>query len=123
MFQVEYDRVANRLNISVKGFWKPDDVPALATAIAEKAQVARAIRGDFNVLVESFDFPVQANDVADMLTNVMKGGMSFTTGRAAVVVGSQLNRAQAERTLVHPRVRVFLSLEAAESWLTSNAPA
>lgn len=27
------------------------------------------------------------------------------------------NRAQAERTLVHPRVRVFLTLEDAHRWL------
>ena len=122
MFQVEYDRAANRLNISVKGFWKPEDVPLLAATIGEKARQARAIRGDFDVLVESLDFPVQALDVADMLKNVMAGGIELTTSRAAVVVGSQLNRAQAERTLVHPRVRIFLSLAAAENWLTGSAP-
>jgi len=121
MFQVEYDRFANRMSIIVKGFWSPEDVPVLATAIGNKVQQARAIRDDFDVLVESFDFPVQANDVADMLTNVMVGGMALTTGRAAVVVGSQLNRAQAERTLVHPRVRVFMTIEDAERWLTDSA--
>ncbi len=123
MFQIEYDHFANRLNIIVKGFWSPEDVPALATAIGDKVQQVRAIRDDFDVLVESFDFPVQANDVADMLTNVMVGGMALTTGRAAVVVGSQLNRAQAERTLVHPRVRVFMTIEDAERWLADSADA
>lgn len=121
MFQVEYDRFVNRLNIIVKGFWSPEDVPALAAAIGDTVQQARTIRDDFNVLVESFDFPVQANNVADMLTNVMTGGMALTSGRAAVVVGSQLNRAQAERTLVHPRVRVFMTVEDAEHWLAETA--
>lgn len=120
MFQVEYDRPTNRLHISVKGFWAPDDVPLLAAAIGEEAQRARTIRNDFDVLVESFDFPVQANNVADMLTDVMVGGMALTAGRAAVVVGSQLNRAQAERTLVHPRVRVFMTIEDAERWLAES---
>jgi hypothetical protein len=56
-------------------------------------------------------------DVADLLSEIMRGGMAITTGRAAVVVGSQLNKAQAERTLVHPRVRVFTTMKAARAWL------
>ena len=39
------------------------------------------------------------------------------TRRSAVVVGSQLNKLQAERTLFHPRVQVFRSLIEAEEWL------
>lgn len=121
MFHVDYDRRANRLTISVAGFWKPDDVPAFAKAVGSKVQDARATATDFDVLVESFAFPVQAMDVADLLANIMRGGMVLTTGRAAVVVGSQLNRAQAERTLVHPRLRVFLTLEDAQAWLQTAA--
>ncbi|KQN09414.1 hypothetical protein ASE85_00035 [Sphingobium sp. Leaf26] len=117
MFHVDYDRFDNRLTIKVAGFWTADDVVALATEVGSKARQASAIRDDFNVVVESFDFPVQANDVADLLANIMRGGMTFTSGRTAVVVGSQLNRAQAERTLVHPRVRVFMTMEEALLWL------
>lgn len=117
MFQVDYDRQTNRLTLRVWGFWTAEDVMAFAKEVGLKANQARAIREDFNVLVESLEFPVQANDVADLLTNVMRGGMALTSGRSAVVVGSQLNRAQAERTLVHPRVRVFMTLEDAWRWL------
>ena len=120
MFQVDYDRTTNCLTLMVKGFWKPEDVAFLAREVGSKAREAQALRDDFNVLVESFEFPVQAHDVADMLTNIMRGGMSFTNGYAAVVVGSQLNKAQAERTLVHPRLRVFLTLEAARDWLAAQ---
>ncbi|MEC3911053.1 hypothetical protein U5A82_11405 [Sphingobium sp. CR2-8] len=119
MFQVDYDRYANCLTIKVEGFWKPENVVALAKEVGSKANQARLIRDDFNVVVESFDFPVQANDVADLLANIMRGGMALTTGRTAVVVGSQLNKAQAERTLVHPRVRVFLTMEDGRAWLAS----
>lgn len=117
MFQLDYDPVANILNMSVKGFWSAEQVTALAQAVGAKVQAVRAIRDDFDVVVESFDFPVQANDVADLLTSVMQGGLSMTTGRAAVVVGSQLNKLQAERTLVHPRLRVFLTMAEAREWL------
>ncbi|WP_188063489.1 hypothetical protein [Sphingobium sp. KCTC 72723] len=117
MFHVEYDRHTNCLTLMVKGFWKLEDVAPFAKEVGTKARQAREIREDFNVIVESLEFPVQANDVADLLTNIMRGGMAITSGRSAVVVGSQLNKAQAERTLVHPRVRVFLSLEEARLWL------
>jgi hypothetical protein len=105
------------VRISVKGFWRLEDVPAVASTLHETLRRARQSNDDFNVVVESFDFPVQANDVADMLTNVMRGGINLTSGRVAVVVGSQLNKLQAERTLAHPRVKVFLSMEEGERWL------
>lgn len=117
MFHVAYEPGANCLTISVEGFWKPADAASLAKEVGLKARAAKAIRADFNVCVESLNFPVQAMDVADLLTHVMRGGMAMTTGRAAIVVGSQLNKSQAERTLVHPRVRVFLKIDEAREWL------
>ncbi len=119
MFRIDYDRRANCLNIHVAGFWKPEDVAELAREAGAKALAARAIRSDFDACVESLDFPVQAMDVADLLSQIMRGGMAMTTGRAAVVVGSQLNKAQAERTLVHPRLRVFVALAPARAWLAA----
>jgi len=121
MFHVEYDHRANCLAIRVEGFWQPEDVASLAREVNAKGREAKAVRGDFNVIVESLQFPVQANDVADLLTGIMRGGMTLTTGRAAVVVGSQLNKLQAERTLVHSRVRVFVTLEEARVWLDGGA--
>lgn len=120
MFDVDYHARTNCLTMKVEGFWTPENVVAFAKEVGAKAHQARAIRDDFNVLVLSFDFPVQANDVADLLAGIMRGGMALTSGRTAVVVGSQLNKAQAERTLVHPRVRVFLTLEAAQGWLAKE---
>ena len=121
MFRVDYDPGANLLTLEVEGFWQPADVTALAAAVGAKAQQARAIRPDFDVIVESFGFPVQANHVADLLSNIMRAGMTLTTGRAAVVVGGQLNKVQAERTLAHPRLRVFLTLDDARGWLRTPA--
>lgn len=120
MFQVEYDPRTNVFGITVKGFWKLEDVPALAAAVG--AQIREASH-DFDVLVESLDFPVQGNDVADLMTNIMRGGMAQTSGRAAIVVGSQLNKLQAERTLAHPRLRVFLSMAEARAWLAADRAA
>ena len=117
MFHVEYDRGTNCVNIKVEGFWKPEDVAGLAREVNVQAKAARAIRPDFDTCVESPKFPVQAADVADLLAHVMRAGMTMTTGRTAVVVRGPLNKLQAERTLVHPRVRVFLTVDEARAWL------
>lgn len=120
MFHVEYDRRANCLNIRVEGFWKPEDVAPFASAVDREARLAKTASSDFDACVESLKFPVQAIDVADLLSGIMRAGMGVTRGRAAVVVGSQLNKAQAERTLIHPRVRVFQAVDKARAWLAAS---
>lgn len=117
MFRVEYDSPDNLLSISVRGFLTPQDASVLASAVDAKAREAHAVRDDFNVVVESLEFPVQATDVADLLTEIMRRGIVLTSGRVAVVVGSHLNKLQAERTLVHPRVQIVSSMDAAQLWL------
>ncbi|KQX22700.1 MULTISPECIES: hypothetical protein [unclassified Sphingomonas] len=123
MFSFVYDNNAHILRISVEGLWAPEDVPALAAALGSAARRASAIRDDFDVIVESLDFPLQADDVADALSDIMRVGMALTTGHAAVVVGSLANREQAERTLAHPHLRVFMSMEEAQRWLAEAGAA
>ncbi len=120
MFHVTYNRAADLLTLVVQGFWKPEDVPVFAAAVGAEALKASKASPHFNVLVESFDFPVQALDVADLLVSVMRGGMALTNGRAAVVVGSNLNKLQAGRTLNHPRVSIFMEFEDATRWLAAS---
>lgn len=117
MFRIEHDARDHIVRISVKGFWRPEDVPAFAKAVGTAALQARAAAPDFCVLIESLEFPVQSNEVADLMTSIMLGGTALTTGYVAIVVASQLNKLQAERTLAHPRVQIFLSLEEGNRWL------
>lgn len=119
MVRIDERRQRGLLTIAIDGFLARDDLPGLATALGTRAREAHAAGRAFDVLVDSRGFPVQANDVADGLAAIMRGGMALTSGRAAVVVGSQLNRLQAERTLVHPRLRVFMALDEAEEWLAT----
>ena len=123
MFNVDYNAALDTLHISVRGHFAPDDVRQLSDAIGAATDEACRHGGAFDILVESLEFPVQAQDVADLLAGIMARGMPLTTGRAAIVVGSHLNKMQAERTLVHPRVRVFLALDDAQAWLNGDGPA
>ena len=119
MIQIRECPDRSLLTITIDGFLTPDDVPALAAALGASARDAHAAGRPFDVLVDSRGFPVQANDVADGLAAIMRGGMALTPGHAAVVVGSHLNKLQAERTLAHPRLRVFLAMDMAEAWLAT----
>lgn len=119
-FRLDYDPRRNRILIDIRDFWTVETVHAFAAAAGAKAQEVRAIRDDYDVLIDSRDFPVQANDVADLLPSIAEAGLTLTSGRAASVVGSHLNKLQAERTQTHPRMRIFMTMEEAEAWLAEH---
>lgn len=116
-FGFDYDPDRNRILIHIRDFWTVETVRDFAAAAGAQAQALRATRDDYDVLIDSRDFPVQANDVADLLPSIAEAGLRLTSGRAASVVGSHLNKLQAERTQTHPRMRIFMTVEAAEAWL------
>ncbi len=118
-FHHDYDPLRNRVLVTIRDFWTVETVREFAAASAAKAQETRAIRTDYDILIDSRDFPVQANDVADLLPAVANGGLALTSGRAASVVGSTLNKLQAERTQTHPRMKIFLTMDEAEAWLAT----
>ena len=119
-FRLDYDPRRNRILIDIRDFWTVETVHAFAAAAGAKAQEVRGLRGDYDVLIDSRDFPVQANDVADLLPSISEAGLTLTSGRAASVVGSHLNKLQAERTQTHPRMRIFMTMEEAEAWLAEH---
>ncbi|WP_447728688.1 hypothetical protein [Sphingomonas koreensis] len=118
-FRLDYDPGRNRIRIDIRDFWTVETVHAFAAAAGEKAREVLAIRNDYDVLIDSRAFPVQSNEVADLLPKIAEGGLALTSGRAASVVGSHLNKLQAERTQTHPRLKIFLKMEEAEAWLAA----
>jgi hypothetical protein len=116
-YELDYDPQRNRMAVIMRGLWTVQTVREFATVSGAKAQETIAIRNDYDVLVDTRDFPVQPNDVADLLPNIAQAGLTLTSGRAASVVASHLNKLQADRTQTHPRFRAFMTLEEAEAWL------
>lgn len=116
-FGLAYAPASNRILVEIRGLWTVDTVREFAAASGAFAQQIRATRADYDVLIDSRDFPVQTNEVADLLPSIAEAGLTLTSGRAASVVGSALNKLQAERTQTHPRMRIFMTVEEAEAWL------
>ncbi|TZG29336.1 hypothetical protein [Sphingomonas montanisoli] len=121
MFSFVHDADANILRINVEGLYEMENVPALAAALVSAAHRAGAASDDFDVLVESLDFPLQHEDVNEKFVEIMRAGMAQTKGYAAIVVGTPENFEQASRTLLHPNLRVFMSMMEAEEWLARMA--
>jgi hypothetical protein len=119
-YSFDYDPARNRVTVRMLDFWTVETVREFAAASGAFAQETRAIRADYDVLVDSTDFPVQSNDVADLLPSITLAGMALTSGRAASVVASHLNKLQADRTQTHKRFRAFLTREEAEAWLAGE---
>jgi hypothetical protein len=118
-YRFEYDPRRNRITVTMRGLWTVETVRDFAAMAGAFAQEIRATRADYDVLIDSTGFPVQPNEVADLLPSVTQAGLTLTTGRAASIVGSHLNKLQADRTQTHPRFRSFMTKEEAEAWLAT----
>ena len=119
-YAFDYDPARNRVTVRMRDFWTVETVREFAAASGAFAQETRAKRADYDILVDTTEFPVQSNEVADLLPSITLAGLALTSGRAASVVASHLNKLQADRTQAHPRFRAFLTLEEAEAWLASE---
>ncbi len=119
-YRFDYDRPRNRVTVMMRDLWTVETVREFAAASGAFAQETLAIRADYDILVDTRDFPVQPNHVADLLPNIAQAGLTLTSGRCASVVGSHLNKLQAERTQTHPRMRIFMTMADAEAWLAET---
>ncbi len=94
-------------------------LPRVLDRLRDRAPALRALEV---MAPRRIPFRVSPFNFDDLLPRIAEAGLSLTSGRAAAVVGSHLNKLQAERTQNHPRLKVFLSMAEAEAWLDA-APA
>lgn len=116
-FDVRYDRTLNMLHWTMRGFWTVADVTAFGAAMRQSMPVFGSPPFTYDALCDSRAFPVQSAEVGAALGRINDIGRTMRIGRTAIVVGSVMNKLQAQRTLVDPDLRVFLTLEEATAWL------
>lgn len=116
-FEVSLDPHARLLRWTMGGFWSLSDVAAFGGAMRAAVKPLGPPPQRFDGLCDSRDFPVQSIAVSTALGAIDRIGAAMRRGRVAIVVGSVMNKLQAERSLKGGALRVFLSIEEAEAWL------
>jgi hypothetical protein len=120
-FAVSFDRRTRLLRWTMRGLWTMADVAELARAMYEATKHLGPPPQRYDGLCDSRDFPVQTNAVSNALGEIDRAGGRMRRGRFAIVVGSRMNKLQAERTLTGGGVRVFMAMDEAEAWLADKA--
>jgi hypothetical protein len=118
-FEVTFDRNRRLLSWTMRGFWTLEDVAAFRRAMVAAIKPLGPPPHRYDGLCDSRDFHVQTGPVSVALGEIDRIGTSarHDRGRFAIVVGSVINKLQAERTLTGSGIRVFLSMREAEDWL------
>ncbi len=116
-YDIRFDEQRGLLKLTLRGFWSLGTLDAVRTELVEVAARVRQQHSSFPVLSDSSAFAVQSVEVADRLGELMLAGAQVNSGRVAIVVGSILNKKQAERALQAPNLRVFVDKEEALEWL------
>lgn len=118
-FSINHDPAHGVLRLTLTGYWSPPTLKAFADQLLLVAGKLKVARIPFGVLSDSRHFDVQSADVSDGFTRLMASAGRVHDGRTAIVVGSMINKLQAERAMGSTRLRVFLDMAEAEAWLAS----
>ena len=114
-YTIDYEPQARLLTMRLWGFWS---LATLAGYTARLLAATTKLRGQrYAVLSDARDFPVQSSLVSAGFERIARRGAKLHRGRTAIVVGSHLNRMQAQRTVATADTRVFLDFEEARGWL------
>ena len=121
MYTIKFDASTRTLHLELEGFWSVGTLTAFAAELLVKTTALNLRYGKFAILSDSTRFPVQSSAVSAGFERIRERGAQLHKGHTAVVVGSVLNKMQAERSLRGPHVRVFLSANDAKRWLAEVA--
>ncbi len=119
MYDIRFDPARRIFRLKLTGFWSMATVVRFAAELLVRATAARVRHRRFAMLSDSTAFPVQSAEVSARFDRIMQRGLAMDMGPCAIVVGSHLNKLQAERVFQSDRIRVFLDAAEAEAWLDS----
>ena len=123
MYSIRYDTRERVLHLQLEGFWTVATLARFAAELIARATTLKLRRIGYAVLSDSTRFAIQSPTVSQGFEQLMARGAQAHDGPTAIVVASQLNKMQAERTLKGERVRVFLTEADARAWLAEEMAA
>jgi len=116
-FEIDVDEKAGVVRMVLRGFWTLADLHAFGAQLAEAVGRAARRHAIFALISDSTGFKIQSAEVSEAFGRMMGAGNRVHAGPSAIVVGSALNKLQAERLLGSPRVRIFTDFDAAVRWV------
>ena len=120
MYEISYNDEDATLFYKVCGFWLLAQLRLFQEDLNACVVSAKKAHPNFKILSDSTEFPVQSADVADEMKTMMLIGVKITGGRKAFVVSSVLMKKQYERTIGHPTVGFFSTMDEARGWLAQE---
>jgi len=119
MYELRYDANGNILNLRLTGFWTEDTMRGFLGAFMPMVSRLSISSPDFVVLSDCRDYPVQSPAIGIAWSRIL-GENPAVTVPYAVVVGSVLNKLQAERALIAANVKIFTEMDEAAVWLEAK---
>lgn len=117
MFTFELDNKAGIVRSHLAGFWSADEAERYVAELLAHAPVARARYGHLKFLVDARELPVQPAEVSARLVGLDAKLLHEPGDRFACVVATSLLKIQAQRTLTMDAGKIFVSENAALTWL------
>lgn len=122
MYSIRFDPEQRVFYLTLSGFWTVATVIQFAAEMLVRTTAARIRHGRYALVSDSTEFAIQSPAVSAHFERIMARGIEMDVGPSAIIVGSYLNKLQAERIFDGDRVRVFLDSDAATAWLASVWP-
>ena len=116
-FEIRADVRAGIVTMVLRGFWTLETMERYGAGMLEAVAKVAARHPMFALLSDSTDFNIQSPEVGARFTAMMKAGAEMHVGPTAIVVGTTLNKLQAEHLFPDPRVRVFTDADEARRWI------
>lgn len=119
-FDIRFDPRDPILFLRLSGFWTLPIALAFEAALQDAGRDLRLAEKCTGTLSDSRAFPVQSEEVGAVLARIRLAGPGHEPWPTAIVVGSALNKLQAERVMKRDNVRVFLDMDEARAWLRAR---
>jgi len=119
MYKIRFDEASGILICNNGGFWTIETAACffddLNTAILEALKRS----GQARLLIDNSDFPVQSQEVIELMAERTER-MGALRARTAIVMTRALAKIQAKRIINNPDVAIFEDSGAAKAWLLST---
>lgn len=118
-FEFRLDKQARMVRGQARGFWTVFDTESYLRGLEQHVSIARDRYGRARVLIDRREVAHQAPDVRDRLAAA--NGSLFREGDLiALVVATSIDKAGLRQRMPHDGTKAFISIEAAEKWLSAH---